>query len=145
MQIKTASLAGLHLVRRSRESESLKVRCRLIPVLTSYRNLDAAELRFAKLISLIQNIDPELDIHAALDSITGNGARETRPPLERPEAIESDQESAPLLDRFEWSEALNVSPSHVQKEAPDGMAVLPTQRTDAGYLGKISYQCSGTT
>lgn len=63
--------------------------------------------------------------------------------LERPGALESDPESALSLDRFEWSEASNMSPSHAQKDAPDGMAVLPTKRTDAGYLGKISYQAYG--
>jgi hypothetical protein len=95
------------------------------------------------LISLIQEFDPEIDIHAALDSITGNGAGEPTASLDMPKAIESDTESAPSLERFEWSEASSTSASHVQNEAPDGMAVLPTKRTDAGYLGNISYQASG--
>jgi transcriptional regulatory protein GAL4 len=115
-----------------------------MPVLILYRNLDAAELRCAKLISLVQRLDPEIDINAALDLITGTGAGEPTASLERPEALESEPERAHLSDRFEWSEVANMSPSHLQKDVPDGMVVLPTERTDAGYLGKIFYQASGT-
>jgi hypothetical protein len=89
------------------------------------------------LISLVHRFNPDIDIQVALDSMIEDAEAKPTVSMERPEGLESDSESAPSLDRFEWSESSTMSPSRVQKDAPDGMALLPTRRTESGYLGEI--------
>lgn len=89
----------------------------------------------------MRKLDPAIDITRALDSMTGSGVDEPTASLERPEGVESDAESAPSLDRFEWSEPSSMSPSRVRKDTPDGMALLPTKRSESGYLGKVPGAC----
>ncbi|KZF25854.1 hypothetical protein L228DRAFT_234985 [Xylona heveae TC161] len=98
------------------------------------RNLDDAERRCTNLIALIRKLNPEVDIEDALKTVSGTGVPATEVLLERLKSGDSGGESPSSPDRLEWDEASLASSWRVQKEAPDGMASLPSQSTGSGYL-----------
>lgn len=100
------------------------------------RNLDATELRCAALASLIQRIDPDVDIEAALEDITSNRGIDIESFTQTSQASRADPENGALSDRLEWNEPSLTSPSAVQNVPLDGMASLPSKRAESGYLGK---------
>ncbi|KAJ5579747.1 uncharacterized protein N7459_005732 [Penicillium hispanicum] len=100
------------------------------------RNLDATEARCAALQSIIHRISPDLDIEAALSRAEGILEAGSTASLEASHGLDSEAESTNLSgDRFEWREASLTSPSGPQKSPLDGMASLPSERTESGYLG----------
>lgn len=103
------------------------------------RNLDAAEARCAALEAIILRINPDLDIEAALNSVEGIVEGDSTAPFETSHGLLSEVESTTLSrDRFEWREASLTSPSGPQKSPLDGMASLPSERTESGYLGEYT-------
>lgn len=105
--------------------------------LTRCRNLDATELRCAGLISLIQRIDADVDIEAALGEIISNRGVDIEA-SKRSQALSLDLENNALSDRLEWNESSLTSPSGAQNVPLDGMASLPSRRAESGYLGEYS-------
>ncbi|KAJ5376627.1 hypothetical protein N7509_013513 [Penicillium cosmopolitanum] len=88
------------------------------------RNLDAAEYRCTQLRSLLQSLNPDVNIEAALAERSNESALE-----ERVDAFDSshqfDKDSEVTPDSYEWKEG-SLSPT-------DGMATLSA--TEAGYFG----------
>lgn len=94
------------------------------------KNLDLAELRCAQLRSLLQSLNPDVDIDSALASLESDrNSAASQPP-------ETNDEAPP--HSYEWHED---SPSAADDSiiedddaiGNDGMATL--SRADAGYLG----------
>ena len=104
--------------------------------LTLCRNLDATELRCAGLVSLIQRIDADVDIEAALGEIISNRGVDIEESAERSQTLALDLENNALSDRLEWNESSLTSPSGAQHVPLDGMASLPSRRAESGYLGE---------
>ena len=104
------------------------------PIRTSLtrKNLDAAEHRCAQLRSLLQSLNPELEIESALQGHTEV--------VESPAVEEADE---PTPDTFEWHEG-SLSPelkasSWNDTMSTDGMATLTTA-TGSGYLGELKFR-----
>lgn len=104
-------------------------------ILIVHRNLDAAEARCSALIAIIHRISPDLDIQAALNGTAGDLEGRSTASLEASHTSDPDVESTALSERFEWRETSLNSPAGPQKAPLDGMASLPTGRTESGYLG----------
>ncbi|KAJ5123213.1 hypothetical protein N7448_009310 [Penicillium atrosanguineum] len=93
------------------------------------------------LVSIIRKLNPGVDVEAALEGTASYLDGDPAVSFVNSQDLESDVESTALSDRFEWREASLASPSGTQKSPLDGMASLPTGRTESGYLGSSS----GTT
>lgn len=117
------------------EKVSLFLYCSFGFPFTSRRNLDAAETRCAGLVSIIHRLNPDIDVEAALDGTASNLEGVSAASFETSQGLDPDVESTALSDRFEWRETSLTSPSGAQKSPLDGMASLPTGRTESGYLG----------
>ncbi|GAD99798.1 hypothetical protein AOR_1_2318174 [Paecilomyces variotii No. 5] len=89
------------------------------------RNLDRLERRCASLTALIQYLNPDLDVEDAVRTCL-------IPPEGVPTRGYRSRGSPASVDEFEWSEA---SPAGARKTTLDGMASLPTENTEAGFLG----------
>lgn len=88
------------------------------------RNLDAAEYRCTQLRSLLQSLNPDLNIEAALAEHTNRSPMEDRvDSFDSSRQLDKSTDTTP--DSYEWNEG-SLSPT-------DGMATLST--TEAGYLG----------
>ncbi|KAE8153138.1 fungal-specific transcription factor domain-containing protein [Aspergillus avenaceus] len=84
---------------------------------------------------LTRKINPDLDIEAPLNRTDDNLEGDSTGPFKSSNGIDSEIESATLPgDRFEWREASLTSPSGPQRSPLDGMASLPSERTESGYL-----------
>ncbi|KAL4870825.1 fungal-specific transcription factor domain-containing protein [Aspergillus spectabilis] len=105
------------------------------------QNLDEAERRCAKLVEVLQRLNPAIDIEYAL---TGRGTPTDTGPVpsfERYQSIDSTPECPEGLgerDDFEWNEATSASASRRRQGCADGMASLPTEKAESGYLGTSS-------
>jgi transcriptional regulatory protein GAL4 len=98
------------------------------------KNLDEAERRNRQLESLLRSLRPDLDIDSAVQNIADTSidsdADENQPQNKQPSPRSSDE--------FEWHEtALSEGPGPSKDGAGmgDGMANLPANSQEAGYLG----------
>jgi transcriptional regulatory protein GAL4 len=104
--------------------------------LTLFRNLDAVELQCAGLVSLIQRLDPEVDIESLLETILRNPDQNFQISAERSRNLNLDLGHTTVSDKTEWNESSLVPTSQIQDVPLDGMATLPSRRAESGYLGR---------
>jgi transcriptional regulatory protein GAL4 len=89
------------------------------------KNLDAAELRCRQLESVLRSLHPEVDLDMAVQGVADI-------------SVTSDAEEK-ASDEYEWNETSPPETPNLSKsKAPirDGMANLPTESKESGYLGK---------
>lgn len=87
------------------------------------------ERRCASLTALVHRLNPDVDIEDALKTTT-----------DLPDELQDSvlgRMSPASVEEFEWSEASLGSPVDPRKACLDGMASLPTESTEVGYLGKF--------
>jgi transcriptional regulatory protein GAL4 len=87
------------------------------------------------LISIINKLDPEIDVEAVLAGGASHLDGDSAVSFGNSQDLDSDVESAALSDKYEWRETSLNAPPGAQKSPLDGMASLPTGRTESGYLG----------
>lgn len=90
--------------------------------------MDRIERRCAGLTALLHRLNPDVDLEDVLNTT------DILPAV--PQGSVFDRESPSSIYEFEWSEAPVRSPAERRKVCLDGMASLPTENTEAGYLGK---------
>jgi transcriptional regulatory protein GAL4 len=96
------------------------------------KNLDAAEQRCQKLASMLKSLNPDVDIESLLKdsetSVSGQLAKPSSP---------GTSQAAPTgsSNRYEWHEDPLSADEHEIQSPRDGMALLPTNPSDSGYLG----------
>ena len=87
------------------------------------------------LTALLHKLNPGVDIEEALKTVSrSNGERNGL--IERFGGVDPNGEIPPSPGSFEWNETPLASSSRTQKEPPDGMASLPTEGAESGYLGE---------
>ncbi|KAH9996122.1 fungal-specific transcription factor domain-containing protein, partial [Xylariaceae sp. FL0662B] len=91
------------------------------PIPLTRRNLDAAEAKCAQLNRLLASLNPDLDIEAALRSVSSS--YDGTPSI--------DEDAPDDVGEYDWHETLSRAAT-----PKDGMAILST--VDAGYLGSSS-------
>lgn len=85
--------------------------------------------------ALLHKLNPGVDIGEALKTVSRfNGERNGS--IERFGSVDRNSEIAPSPGSFEWNETPLASSSRAQEVPPDGMASLPTEGAESGYLGK---------
>lgn len=85
--------------------------------------------------ALLRKLNPGVDIEEALKTVSRfNGEKNGF--IERFGSVDRNNEIAPSPGSFEWNETPLASSSRAQEVPSDGMASLPTEGAEAGYLGK---------
>jgi len=96
------------------------------------KNLDAAEQKCQKLASMLKTLNPDVDIESLLkDSETSINSQLASP------SSSGTSPPAPTgsSNKYEWHEdPLSADEDEIQSPR-DGMALLPTDPSDSGYLG----------
>lgn len=91
--------------------------------------MNRIERRCARLTALLHRLNPDVDLEDMLNT--------TAIPPGDPQGSISDRTSPSSIYEFEWSEAPVRSPAERRRGCLDGMASLPTENTEAGYLGRL--------
>lgn len=102
------------------------------------RNLDAAEQKCDKLEALLRSLNPDLDV----ESLLKNGVPSASPPPANnpsPKSPQQIDEASPgSSHEYEWHEAPLSTDEEQVHSLRDGMALLSTDPSASGYLGRIS-------
>ncbi|OJI82765.1 hypothetical protein ASPTUDRAFT_76389 [Aspergillus tubingensis CBS 134.48] len=101
------------------------------------KNLEEKEQLCEKLMTLVQTLDPNIDIEEALKSLAGAGQGHDGNETDHNSllCVSLDAKSPTPLENFEWNEGPMTS-SHPPNKSLDGMASLPTEGPGSGYLGR---------
>jgi transcriptional regulatory protein GAL4 len=103
------------------------------------RNLDAAEQRCEKLTSLLRSLNPDVDIESLLKNDIP--VVSPKPPNNSsPRSPQQVDEASPGSSReYEWHEAPLSNDSEQVHSLRDGMALLSTDPSESGYLGRMLF------
>jgi transcriptional regulatory protein GAL4 len=94
--------------------------------------LDAAEQKCKKLASLLKALNPDVDLEILLEnSDTTSNSRLTSPS----NSGSSHHSPADSSNNYEWHEDPLSTDEYEIQSPRDGMALLPTDPSDSGYLG----------
>ncbi|XRM42588.1 hypothetical protein ABZX51_005799 [Aspergillus tubingensis] len=106
------------------------------------KNLEEKEQLCENLMTLVQTLDPNIDIEEALKSLAGAGQGHDNNETDHNSllGVSLDAKSPTPLENFEWNEGPMTS-SHPPNKSLDGMASLPTEGPGSGYLGNSSGSC----
>ncbi|PWY69029.1 hypothetical protein BO94DRAFT_590608 [Aspergillus sclerotioniger CBS 115572] len=122
-----------------------KKRCRFdrVPSRTplTRKNLDEKERLCANLVALIHRLNPNVDIGEAVKTLSASdeGSNDNEPGPALP-SLDPTRGSPTPSGNFEWNETPSSS-THLPDRSLDGMASLPTGRSESGYLGNSSGSC----
>ncbi|GLA29962.1 hypothetical protein AnigIFM63326_008156 [Aspergillus niger] len=106
------------------------------------KNLEEKERLCEKLMTLVRNLNPNVDIEEALNAlpVAGEGRDDNRTANESSMCESPDGKSPTSLENYEWNEGPLTS-SHPPNKSLDGMASQPTEGSGSGYLGNTSGSC----
>ncbi|BCS04496.1 Zn(II)2Cys6 transcription factor [Aspergillus luchuensis] len=106
------------------------------------KNLEEKEQLCEKLMTLVRNLGPNIDIEEALKELAGAGQGHDTNETDHNSllGVSPGAKSPTPLENFEWNEDL-MTPSNPPNKSLDGMASLPTEGSGSGYLGNSSGSC----
>ncbi|PWY82332.1 hypothetical protein BO83DRAFT_395474 [Aspergillus eucalypticola CBS 122712] len=101
------------------------------------KNLEEKEQLCEKLMTLVRNLGPNIDIEEALKELAGAGQGHDTNETDHNSllGVSPGAKSPTPLENFEWNEGPMTS-SHPPNKSLYGMASLPTEGSGSGYLDK---------